>query len=72
MELRYIKVESEWDIGGQFGGDDNQDIFTYTVGDIVELLTVRYAHLADMVDMTVPAMISEGLLSWSLIELEEL
>lgn len=69
---KFIKVESEWDICGQFGGNHNQDIFTVPDdANIDALMEERFEHLLDT-GYTYEEMKTHGLLVWEYITIEGL
>lgn len=63
--MNYIKVWCEYDISGDFGGNNNEDIFVVSDSlssqDIDQILTGRFADLADDTECE-GSLLDEGLM----------
>ena len=74
--MSFIKVWCEYDINGDFGGDNNEAVFSVIYGaDVEELLTKRYSYLWEEVkdgDSDETSLLEAGLMGWEYITLEEL
>ncbi len=73
--MNYIKVWCEYDISGDFGGNNNEDIFSVSDSlssqDIDQILTERFADLADDTEGE-GSLLDEGLMGWEYINIIEL
>ena len=78
--MRYIKVSCEYDIGGQFGSNNNEEIFAVSDNlssqDISALVLKRtqqvFDEVKDDLEEGVEDLIEAGLLSWEFIEVTTL
>lgn len=73
--MNYIKVWCEYDISGDFGGNNNEDIFSVSDSlssqDIDQILTERFADLADDTEGE-GSLLDEGLMGWEYINIIKL
>lgn len=80
MSKSYISVWSEYDINGQFGGDNEQEIFLVddelTNSEVEALLNKKYSDLWEDVkeedDPEDASLFTLGLMGWERTSVEEL
>jgi hypothetical protein len=73
--MNYIKVWCEYDIGGDFGGNNNETIFkvpdNLDTKQIEELLTNNFKYYNEILDEPEGFnMLDEGLMGWEYIDVE--
>ena len=68
--MNYIKVWCEYDISGQFGGNNDEDVFavpdTCSSEEIDEMLTKKFASYSEECDCGV-SLLADGLMGWEFI-----
>lgn len=74
--MNYIKVWCEYDIGGEFGGNNDQDVFLVPEGaNVDQLLADKFQHIWDDIkeeDDEDENLIDAGLMGWEYISIWEL
>ena len=71
--MDFIKVWCEFDISGEFGGNNNEEVFIVAEGvDVKEALIKRYGYLVEECELeSIDELLTE-LMGWEYITVEQL
>jgi len=70
--MQYIKVWCEFDIGGEFGGNNNEEVFIVPDGvNVKEALTKRYGYLVDECELESMDELVDDLMGYQYITISE-